>query len=112
MCDFNFLVIGSGIYFLLALLIDKVISIIPIILIISGVGVVLFGFIIRVLLRIINCNTIVFAEGDIRYKGKKYLQETRYFKFQISLLDPSMTYPRLIISDGKQKKSFILQKKI
>ena len=93
--------IPSLVYFACSLLIDKSINITSLIIILSCL---LLWFFLELIIFILNKkanNSIVFEEGKVIYKKKTIYSNNvsmKYFKFHISVIEPSLVIPKIHIN--------------
>ena len=106
--------IPSAIYFVCSLLIDKSINITSLIIIISCL---LLWFFLELLIFILNKkvnNSILFEEGKVIYKKKTIYSNNvsvKYFKFHISVIEPSLVIPKIHINGNNLSVKCYLSKK-
>lgn len=106
--------IPSSVCFVCSLLIDKSINIASLILIISCLLLwLLFELIMFVLNKKAN-NSILFEEGKIIYKNRTIYSNNvriKYFKFNISIIEPSLVIPKIHINGNNLSVTCYLSKK-
>ena len=106
--------IPSVIYFVCSLLIDKSINITSLIIIISCL---LSLFFLNLIIFILNKkanNSILFEEGKVIYKKKTIYSNNvsmKYFKFHISVIEPSLVIPKIHINGNNLSVTCYLSKK-
>ena len=105
--------IPSLVYFICSLLIDKSINITSLIIIISCL---LLCFFLELIIFILNKkanNSIIFEEGKVIYKRKTIYSNNmsmRYFKFYISVIEPSLVIPKIRINGNNLSITCYLSK--
>ena len=103
----------SLVYFVCSLLIDKSINITSLIIIISCL---LLWFFLELIIFILNKkanNSIIFEEGKVIYKRKTIYSNNmsmRYFKFYISVIEPSLVIPKIRINGNNLSITCYLSK--
>ena len=106
--------IPSVIYLICSLLFDKVLNIPSLVLIIlCGVLWIILNVVIFLLNRI-SKNKIIFEENRIQYKNmilNKDNLSIKYFKFHISVIEPSLVIPRLHINGNNLSITCYLSKR-
>ena len=108
-----FTFIPSLVYFVCSLLIDKSINITSLIIIISCL---LLWFFLELLIFILNKkanNSIIFEEGKVIYKKKTIYSNNvsmKYFKFHISVIEPSLVIPKIHINGNNLSVTCYLSK--
>ena len=110
----TFAFIPSVIYFICSSLFDKSINIASLILILSCLLLWMFLTILIFVLNKKANNTILFEEGKIRYKNKTIYAESiriKYFRFYISVTDPSLVIPKMHINGNDLSVTCYLSKK-
>jgi len=106
--------ISSVIYFVCSLLIDKSINIVSLIL---SVSCLLLWISLNLIIFILNKkanNSIIFEEGKVIYKKKTIYSNNlsmKYFKFHISVTEPSLVIPKIHISGNNLSVTCYLSKK-
>ena len=104
----------SVIYFVCSLLIDKSINITSLIIMISSLLIwLLLDLIIFILNKRAN-NSILFEEGKIIYKNRTMFSNEvsiKYFKFYLSIIEPSMVIPKIHINGNNLFLTCYLSKK-
>ena len=106
--------IPSVIYFVCSLLIDKSINIASLIL---SVSCLLLWFFLNLIIFILNRkanNSIIFKEGKVIYKKKTIYSNNvsmKYFKFHISVIEPSLVIPKIHINGNNLSVTCYLSKK-
>lgn len=104
----------SAIYFVCSLLIDKSINITSLIIMISCLMIWLFIDLIIFILNKRANNSIIFEEGKIIYKNRTMFSNEvsiKYFKFHLSIIDPSMVIPKIHINGNNLSLTCYLSKK-
>ena len=105
--------IPSLVYFVCSSLIDKSINITSLIIIISCL---LLWFFLELLIFILNKkanNSIIFEEGKVIYKKKTIYSNNvsmKYFKFHISVIEPSLVIPKIHINGNNLSVTCYLSK--
>ncbi|MGM9900118.1 MAG: hypothetical protein ACI32E_06050 [Bacilli bacterium] len=105
--------IPSLVYFVCSLLIDKSINITSLIIIISCL---LLWFFLELIIFILNKkanNSIIFEEGKVIYKKKTIYSNNVsmiYFKFHISVIEPSLVIPKIHINRNNLSVTCYLSK--
>ena len=105
--------IPSLVYFVCSLLIDKSINITSLIIIISCL---LLWFFLELTIFILNKkanNSIIFEEGKVIYKKKTIYSNNvsmKYFKFHISVIEPSLVIPKIHINGNNLSVTCYLSK--
>ena len=105
----------SVVYFICSLLIDKSINIASLIIIISCLLIWLFLDLIIFILNKRANNSILFEEGKMLYKNRTIFSNNvsiKYFKFHLSIIEPSLVLPKIHISGIIYLWLVIFQKKI
>ena len=106
--------VPSLVYFVCSLLIDKSTNITSLLLIISCL--LLWSFL-ELVIFILNKkanNSIIFEEGKVIYKRKTIYSNNmsmRYFKFYISVIEPSLVIPKIHINGNNLSVTCYLSKK-
>lgn len=106
--------IPSVIYFVCSLLIDKSINITSLILSASCLLLWLFLNLIIFILNKKANNSIIFEEGKVIYKKKTIYSNNvsiKYFKFHISVIEPSLVIPKLHINGNNLSVTCYLSKR-
>lgn len=106
--------IPSVIYFVCSLLIDKNTNIASLILIISCLLMWIFLELIIFILNKKANNVILFEEGKVIYKKKTIYSNNvsmKYFKFHISIIEPSLVIPKIHINGNNLSVTCYLSKK-
>ena len=107
------ILIPSLVYFVCSLLIDKSTNITSVLLIISCL--LLWSFL-ELVIFILNKkanNSIIFEEGKVIYKRKTIYSNNmsmRYFKFYISVIEPSLVIPKIRINGNNLSVTCYLSK--
>ena len=105
--------ISSVIYFVCSYLIDKSINIVSLIL---SVSCLLLWISLNLIIFILNKkanNSIIFEEGKVIYKKKTIYSNNlsmKYFKFHISVTEPSLVIPKIHISGNNLSVTCYLSK--
>lgn len=104
----------SMIYFICSLLIDKTLNTVSLVVILFCLLLwCLLEFIIFVLNKKAN-NSIIFDEGKVIYKKRtiySYNVSMKYFKFHISIIEPSLVFPKIHINENNLSVTCYLSKK-
>ena len=106
--------IPSVIYFVCSLLIDKSINIASLIL---SVSCLLLWFFLNIIIFILNKkanNSILFEEEKLLYKDRTLYSNNvsmKYFKFHISVIEPSLVIPKIHINGNNLSVICYLSKK-
>ena len=106
--------IPSAIYFVCSLLLDKSINIASLIL---SVSCLLLCLLLNLIIFILNKkanNSIIFEEGKVIYKKKTIYSNNvsmKYFKFHISIIEPSLVIPKIHINGNNLSVICYLSKK-
>lgn len=106
--------IPSLVYFTCSLLIDKSLNIASLLVILSCL---LFWFLLELIIFVLNKkanNSIIFDEGKVIYKKKtiySYNVSMKYFKFHISIIEPSLVIPKIHINGNNLSVTCYLSKK-
>lgn len=106
--------IPSLVYFTCSLLIDKSLNIASLLVILSCL---LFWFLLELIIFVLNKkanNSIIFDEGKVIYKKKtiySYNVSMKYFKFHISIIEPSLVIPKIHINGNDLSVTCYLSKK-
>ncbi len=106
--------IPSVVYFVCSLLIDKSINIARMIIIISCI---LLWLLLELVIFILNKkanNSILFEEEKVIYKKKTIYSNNvsmKYFKFHISIIEPSLVIPKIHINGNNLSITCYLSKK-
>lgn len=113
---FNFfggtLIFFSIIYFVLAISIDRMFNVTSLIFIGSGFILIIIGYSIRLLLRIVSKCCVLFEDGKIYYKGKCFYNCTiKYVKFYMHIFEPILVIPKLYVNNGKDNLVMYLTKR-
>lgn len=106
--------IPSVIYFVCSLLIDKSINITSLILSASCLLLWIFLNLIIFILNKKANNSIIFEEGKVIYKKKTIYSNNvsiKYFKFHISVIEPSLVIPKLHINGNNLSVTCYLSKR-
>ena len=106
--------VPSLVYFVCSLLIDKSINITSFIIIISCLLLWLFLNLIIFILNKKANNSIIFEEGKLIYKKKTIYSNNvsmKYFKFHISVIEPSLVIPKIHINGNNLSVKCYLSKK-
>lgn len=106
--------IFSVIYFICSLLIDKSTNIASLILIILCLLLWLFLELMIFILNKKANNSILFEEGKVIYKKQtiySYNLSMKYFKFYISIIEPSLVIPKIHINGNNLSVTCYLSKK-
>ncbi len=107
------ILIPSLVYFVCSLLIDKSTNITSLLLIVSCL--LLWSFL-ELVIFILNKkanNSIIFEEGKVIYKRKTIYSNNmsmRYFKFYISVIEPSLVIPKMHINGNNLSITCYLSK--
>ena len=107
------ILIPSLVYFVCSLLIDKSTNITSLLLIVSCL--LLWSFL-ELVIFILNKkanNSIIFEEGKVIYKRKTIYSNNmsmRYFKFYISVIEPSLVIPKIRINGNNLSITCYLSK--
>ena len=107
------ILIPSLVYFVCSLLIDKSTNITSLLLIVSCL--LLWSFL-ELVIFILNKkanNSIIFEEGKVIYKRKTIYSNNmsmRYFKFYISVIEPSLVIPKIHINGNNLSITCYLSK--
>ena len=105
--------VPSLVYFVCSLLIDKSINITSLIIIISCLLLWVFLELIIIILNKKANNSIIFEEGKVIYKRKTIYSNNmsmRYFKFYISVIEPSLVIPKIRINGNNLSITCYLSK--
>lgn len=106
--------IPSVIYFVCSLLIDKSINIASLIL---SVSCLLLCFFLNLIIFVLNKktnNSILFEEEKMLYKDRTLYSNNvsiKYFKFHISIIEPSLVIPKIHINGNNLSVTCYLSKK-
>ena len=106
--------IPSAVYIVCSLFIDKSINIVSLITIISCLLLWLFLDLIIFILNKKANNSIFFEEGKVIYKKKTIYSNNvsmKYFKFYISIIEPSLVIPKIHINGNSLSVICYLSKK-
>ena len=106
--------IPSVIYFVCSLLIDKSTNITSLLLIISCLLLLVFLELMIFILNKKANNSILFEEGKVIYKKKTIYSNNvsmKYFKFHISVIEPSLVIPKIHINGNNLSVTCYLSKK-
>ena len=106
--------IPSLVYFICSLLIDKSLNIVSLIIILSCLLLWLFLELIIFILNKKANNSIIFEEGKVIYKKKTIYSinvSMKYFKFHISVIEPSLVIPKIHINGNNLSVTCYLSKK-
>ncbi len=106
--------IPSFIYLICSLLIDKHLNVTSLILTISCIVLWAIMLVAINVLNKIASNKIVFGEGKIRYKDRNIYSGNiiiKYFKFHISIIEPSLVIPKVQINGNNLSVTCYLSKK-
>ena len=106
--------IPSVVYFVCSLLIDKNLNTISLIVIISCVFLLMFFELIIFILNKKANNSILFEEGKMLYKNRTMFSNNvsvKYFKFYISIIEPSLVIPKIHINGNNLSVTCYLSKK-
>ena len=93
--------IPSVVYFTCSLLIDKSLNIASLIFIISCLALWIFLELVIFILNKKSNNSILFEEGKLVYKNRTIYSNNviiNYFKFHISVIDPSLVIPKICVN--------------
>ena len=104
----------SVIYFVCSLLIDKSTNITSLLLIISCLLLLVFLELMIFILNKKANNSILFEEGKVIYKKKTIYSNNvsiKYFKFNISVIEPSLVIPKIHINGNNLSVTCYLSKK-
>ena len=102
----------ATIYFILMILIDNLFSITALIFAGSGIITIIVGYLMRILLRNINRCCVIFKNGVIYIDNKSFYDYSiKYFKFYISIFEPSLVIPKLYIKNESNSIVVYLTKK-
>lgn len=108
------IIIPSAICFICSLLIDKELNVPSLI---TTVSCVVMWHVLIILVKILDksaTNRVVFEVGKIRYKNKTIYKDNvsiKYFKFSISIIEPSLVIPKLHINGNDISVTCYLSKK-
>lgn len=106
--------IPSFVYLTCSLIIDNYLNILSLMLSISCVmSWIIFSLIINKINKTAK-NKIIFEDGKIQYKGRTiYMNDLsiKYFKFHISMVDPSIVVPKLHINGNNLSVTCYISKK-
>ncbi len=106
--------IPSLVYFVCSLLIDKSLNIASLVISISCL---LFWLLLELIIIVFNKkanNSIIFDEGKIIYKNRTLFSNNvsiKYFKFHISIVEPSLIIPKIHINWNNLSVTCYLSKK-
>ena len=106
--------IPSLVYFICFLLIDKSLDIASFAIILSCL---LLWFLLELIILVLNKkanNSILFEEGKIVYKNRTFFSNNvsiKYFKFYISIIEPSLVIPKVHINGDNLSITCYLPKK-
>ena len=106
--------IPSLVYFICSLLIDKSLNIVSLIIILSCL---LLWLSLELMIFILNKkanNSILFEEGKMLYKNRTMFPNNvniKYFKFHISIIEPSLIIPKIHINGNNLSVTCYLSKK-
>lgn len=106
--------IPSLAYFICSLLIDKSLDIAGLAIILSCL---LLWFLLELIILVLNKkanNSILFEEGKIVYKNRTFFSNNvsiKYFKFYISIIEPSLVIPKVHINGDNLSITCYLPKK-
>ena len=106
--------IPSLVYFVCSLLIDKSINITSLIILISCLLLWLFLNLIIFILNKKANNSILFEEEKMLYKNRTLYSNNvsiKYFKFHISVIEPSLVIPKVHINGNNLSVTCYLSKK-
>ena len=106
--------IPSLVYFICSLLIDKSLNIVSLIIILSCLLLWLFLELMIFLLNKKANNSILFEEGKMLYKNRTMFPNNvniKYFKFHISIIEPSLIIPKIHINGNNLSVTCYLSKK-
>ncbi len=104
----------SMVYFICSLLIDKSLNIASLILIISCLVLWMLLELITFILNKKANNSILFEEGKILYENRTMFSNNisiKYFKFHISIIEPSLIIPKIHINGTNLSVTCYLSKK-
>lgn len=93
--------VPSFVYLICSLLIEKHLHIISLILVVSCILLYVVLNVVIGILNKISKNKLFFDEGIIFYNGRTFYTDEvsiRYFKFHISIIEPSLVIPKLHIN--------------
>ena len=106
--------IPSLVCFVCSLLIDKSLNIVSLIIILSCLLLWLFLELMIFLLNKKANNSILFEEGKMLYKNRTMFPNNvniKYFKFHISIIEPSLIIPKIHINGNNLSVTCYLSKK-
>lgn len=106
--------VPSFVYLICSLLIDKNVNITSLILTLLCLFLWFFLTIIICVLNKRAKNSIIFEEGKIRYKNRTIFVDNisiKYFKFHISVVEPSLVIPKIHINGNSLSVTCYLSKK-
>ena len=105
--------IPSLVYFVCSLLIDKSTNITSLLLIISCLLLLVFLELMIFILNKKENNSVIFEEGKVIYKKKTIYSNNvsmKYFKFHISVIEPSLIIPKIHINGNNLSVTCYLSK--
>ncbi len=105
--------IPSLVYFVCSLLIDKSTNITSLLLIISCLLLLVFLELMIFILNKKENNSVIFEEGKVIYKKKTIYSNNvsmKYFKFHISVIEPSLVIPKIHINGNNLSVTCYLSK--
>lgn len=106
--------IPSLVYFICSLLIDKTLNIASLVVILSCL---LLWLLLELMILVLNKkanNSIIFDEEKVIYKKKTIYScnvSMKYFKFHISIIEPSLVIPKIHINGNNLSVTCYLSKK-
>ena len=104
----------SLVYFICSLLIDKTLNTASLVVILSCL---LLWLLLELIIFVLNKkahNSIIFDEGKVIYKKRtiySYNVSMKYFKFHISIIEPSLVFPKIHINGNNLSVTCYLSKK-
>lgn len=109
-----FIYIPSFVYLICSLLLDKNLNITSLILTVSCVVLWILLVVVLNIINRISKNKIVFEKGIILYKGRTIYADNvsiKYFRFHISIVEPSLVIPKLYINGNNLSVTCYLSKR-
>ena len=106
--------IPSVAYFVCSLTIDKNFNIASLILIVSCLFLWIILMLVTFILNKIANNSIIFKEGKMIYKNRTIYSDNlsiKYFKFYISIIEPSLVIPKIHINGNNLSVTCYLSRK-
>lgn len=109
-----FIIVPSFVCLICLLLIDKKLNLTSLVLIISCI---VLWVIVIVVINVLNkksSNKIIFEENKIRYKDRTFYLDSisiKYFKFYISVIEPSLVIPKIHINGNNLSVTCYLSKR-